>query len=278
MKLITNLLKSAKSIVYDSATSVPFDWWMKIAPRKIILYGHLISDGHHPASERYRFPSFAEFEAFTHAVQNAGYQIVGLEDFMSDKFEKMILLTFDDGYRVIFTELHPYMQRWSLPYVVFVLTAPLGSTSFIADCITRGSNNDPLYLSEEEICQLKSDGVHIGFHTVTHCRVKHATQENNISKLLQEMKIDDRYFDLFSAPFSFAYPFEAPVDFDDYDSMLTGLGFKYIFDAKGLMPPRHNHFFRIRMDTETSKKCRNCIIDNVLIEILRYWKRKILLK
>ncbi|MDX6570952.1 MAG: hypothetical protein QOC86_108, partial [Gaiellales bacterium] len=68
---------------------------------------------------------------------------------------KPVLLTFDDGYRDVFTNALPVLARLHLPATAYVVTG-------------RISGSDPSFLTWAELRIAEREGLEIGSHTVTH--------------------------------------------------------------------------------------------------------------
>jgi peptidoglycan/xylan/chitin deacetylase (PgdA/CDA1 family) len=80
----------------------------------------------------------------------------GLFDLLNPDVREGVVVTFDDGYRDNLTIAAPILEKYRIPFTVFV------STSFVKD---RGH----LYLSPEELRELSNSTlVTIGSHGVTH--------------------------------------------------------------------------------------------------------------
>jgi peptidoglycan/xylan/chitin deacetylase (PgdA/CDA1 family) len=68
---------------------------------------------------------------------------------------KPILLTFDDGYRDVFTHALPVLMRLHLAATAYVITG-------------RISSADPSFLTWQELRRAELGGIEIGSHTATH--------------------------------------------------------------------------------------------------------------
>jgi len=219
-------------------------------PQKFIVYGHLVADANHPVAQYYRYPTEREFDAFIKWFKEMGYIFVGLEDFLADDNRRKILLTFDDGFKVVRQVLHPYMMQQQLPYMLFVLTDPLTNPAFTIQTVKTSQAADQMFLSRAEILELKAQGVHIGFHTRSHRKI------NDDDDLADETLRDQLTFpreheELFSKPLCFAYPYLAPKNYMLFNNFMSDvLGYSYFFDTKGFGSSQKNHFFRVSIDIE----------------------------
>lgn len=77
--------------------------------------------------------------------------------------EKSVVITFDDGFRSIFTEAFPVLQEHGFTATVFLPTAFIGSP--------RCSFKDKECLTWDEARDLQKFGIDFGSHTVSHPRL-----------------------------------------------------------------------------------------------------------
>ncbi len=230
-------------------------------PARFVLYGHLVSDRKDcMAAQRYRYPNFAEFERFRALAEQLEYRFVTLEEYTSGAFPRMILMTFDDG----FFEVKEFHRRTELPLVLFVVSAALDNEAFGLGVFQPRRS---AFLSREDILQLKQSGVHIGFHTRTHKKIRTPADLEN------ECNAPPHFADLLSAPLCFAYPFEGPADYRPVTAVLLEAGYSWVFDTKFRTGSDGQHIFRIPMDRAHTDAVDNPIIANVLQARLAELKR-----
>ncbi len=173
-----------------------------------ILMYHAISD----ATERRTHPYYwtattpTVFADHMRHLHEQNYKTVSLLEAVnriearSVNHEKLVVLTFDDGYQDFFTQAYPILNRYGFSATVFLPTAYIGETtrSFKgADCLTW-----------EQVGDLNRAGVHFGSHTVTHPQLRtlgaHAVRnEVRRSKETIEAKLG-------SPVRTFAYPYALP--------------------------------------------------------------------
>lgn len=84
---------------------------------------------------------------------------------------KCFVLTFDDGYRDIFTTAYPILRQFNFTATIFVVTDQMGSQSR-----WEGQTAYPL-LSWDEARQLHQGGLTFGSHTVSHRRLSGLSDE-----------------------------------------------------------------------------------------------------
>ncbi|MDD5679792.1 MAG: polysaccharide deacetylase family protein [Candidatus Omnitrophica bacterium] len=265
IKKINEYLKLIISKILSFLVSIiPLRLAIMMLPRKLCFFGHVISDDKLPTRKLFRYPSFKELEKFINLMQASGYDFVSYRNYIKKDNKKKVLLTFDDGLKEIYTQLHPYMLRRRIPYMVFILTETFKKPDFMTKeyeaCV---SHEKKCFLNLEEVVKLKTDGVDIGFHTNTHFRISDDTKTAS-ADMLKEITIDKEYEDIFTKPLAFAYPFAAPKKYEEFDAILSKAGFENTFDTKWWLSDFKNHFFRWPMDIKNEKiKCENCIIFHI---------------
>ena len=105
---------------------------------------------------------------------------------------KPVLLTFDDGYANLKTNVHPLLCELGFPYTVFLVSERVGQTN--GWVTAEGYEATPL-LSWEEIAEMQADGtVVFEAHTATHphlteISVADARREMSASKETLEQKL-----------------------------------------------------------------------------------------
>lgn len=120
------------------------------------------------------------FEA--HMAELSQYKntsIIGLTDTLNTKQKHGVAITFDDGYRDNLTIAAPILERYQIPFTVFI------STAYIR------SRTHP-YLSEAEVRMLsEKPNVTIGSHGVSHAPLTECSQE----KLRDELESSKHYLE-----------------------------------------------------------------------------------
>ena len=123
-----------------------------------ILEYHMITDNPPKDAEVYNVPP-EEFAAQLDYLQQKGYTTLTLQEFMRAKHGKLtmpdkpIVLTFDDGYKNIYTDMLPILEAHGMKAVVYVISNELGKDG---------------YLTLEQVKDLQRRGVEIGSHTADH--------------------------------------------------------------------------------------------------------------
>jgi Polysaccharide deacetylase len=175
-----------------------------------ILMYHSISETLSPVRHPYFVTETAPrtFRAHMKYLKLNGYTALSpdeliqfLESGRSDQ-KKAAIITFDDGYRDIYTQAFPILQEFGLNAIVYLPTKFIGSQSrtFLGkECLTW-----------PEVRELKNAGINFGSHTVTHPKLRFLSSARLYSELRDSKKtIED---ELGSAIHSFAYPYAFPEE------------------------------------------------------------------
>ena len=118
-----------------------------------------------------------------------------------------VAITFDDAYQDLLSYAHPIMEKYGIPYTVFVPTGFIGGTA------SWRVDKHLSLLSAQELLELKGSGLaDFGSHTVNHCSmaslsekemaIEASVSRNYLSELLQVDSID-----------MFAYPYGGPSNY-----------------------------------------------------------------
>jgi peptidoglycan/xylan/chitin deacetylase (PgdA/CDA1 family) len=169
------------------------------ANRLRILMYHSISDSAHDrlavAPER--------FAAEMQLLAEQGFQVISLAEACrrlssAEDLARTIVLTFDDGHRDFLTTAAPVLRQHDFTATLFVVTGRLGDT-------TRWSSTDKksALLTRDQLRELRSEGFHLGSHTVTHADLRtldEATLDRELGDSLAAIA------DMGETFFPFAYP------------------------------------------------------------------------
>lgn len=113
----------------------------------------------------------ALFERSMTRLYHDGYRTVGLSELAgwlcrgSSFPERSFVITFDDGYRSVYDEAFPILQRLGFSATVFL---SVGQNSERADSTRLPSMCERLMLSWREIKEMHQSGIEFGGHTLTH--------------------------------------------------------------------------------------------------------------
>ena len=138
-----------------------------------ILEYHTITKNPMKGSEVYNVPP-EEFAAQLDYLKQKGYTTVTLREFMQAKHGKItlpenpIVLTFDDGYENIYTEMLPILEAKGMKAVVYVITNEL---------------DKPGYLTLEQVKDMQKRGIEIGSHTADHLALVNESAEMQLHQV-----------------------------------------------------------------------------------------------
>lgn len=151
-------------------------------------------------------------ETFRRQIQclsEAGYQTISFKELATRLHERRplpartIVIAFDDGYRNVFTDAFPILQKYGLTGTVFLITDYCGKSNNWPGNLTS-LERQPL-LSWSEIEEMRRGGFEFGAHTLTHPDLTGIPIQQAEREIVQSQReIQDR---LGAEVTSFAYPY-----------------------------------------------------------------------
>ncbi|MEO7718068.1 MAG: polysaccharide deacetylase family protein [Capsulimonas sp.] len=143
------------------------DW----PPVPILMY-HAVEDAARAPEYKHFYVTRSEFAGQMRMLRRGGYTPITfpmLADAMAGDAAlpaKPVLLTFDDGYANLLTNVHPLLRKMNFPYTVFLVSERIGKTNDWV--IAEGYEATPL-LDWTQIHEMNEwDGVSFQAHTATH--------------------------------------------------------------------------------------------------------------
>lgn len=181
-----------------------------------ILMYHSVSDQDESKPHAYyrTKTSPAMFAAQLKYLHESGYKTCSpaqaVHELQTRVASKLVVITFDDGYRDFYQQAFPTLNQYGFSATVFLPTAYIGdhTASFKGtDCLTWA-----------EVRELNRHGIQFGSHTVTHPQLRDLSRAA-IDKELASSKqtIEEK---LGCAVDSFAYPYAFPQADTDFTKML----------------------------------------------------------
>lgn len=207
-----------------------------------ILYYHRVTRGLEGAYTKDR-NMCTKYDAFREQMEHLKecYRAVGEEEIIrtiegQDNLpEHSVWVTFDDGYKDNYTNAYPILKKLNIPATFFVTTGFINrkeAPGCDALCLDRKDLAD-LFMTWEEILDLKKNGFSIGGHTTTHkilstIGASEAESEIRESKKEIEERIEEKIY-------SFAYPHgkKGDVNFSLHPKILERCGFKLAVTTLG---------------------------------------------
>ena len=175
----------------------------KINPEKIpVLAFHQVSDDFSWSITRQKLSQFERGIGF---LQQEGYKSVPLSEICKGNFEpdeKIVALTFDDGYEDFYLNAYPVLKKHGFTACVFVITGYIGQKS---DWDYNWGRYKRKHLDWSQILEISEAGFQIGSHTVNHPDLtkipnQYLSYELKESKQMLEDKLNRR-IDYLSYPF-----------------------------------------------------------------------------
>ncbi|HEY1481368.1 MAG TPA: polysaccharide deacetylase family protein [Candidatus Acidoferrum sp.] len=182
-----------------------------------ILMYHSISSNlfglSHPYSQINTTPEM--FSTQMRWLRNAGYQSIGLADMVdglsnAENMGKRVVITFDDGYRDIFTDGLPILKQCGFTATIFL------ATDRIHELPMRFEGVD--YLTWQDVRELHKEGMNFGSHTVTHPDLRSMEPEQLDYELGYSKEVIEQKLGI--AINSFSYPFPFPEEDRDFTRFL----------------------------------------------------------
>ncbi len=140
-----------------------------------VLMYHAVYDeekGEEPYGDYSLFVEKKEFEKQMNYLKSVGYTPIFLSEIDNNKYEKPIVITFDDGYENVYTNAYEVLKNKKFKFNFFIISGWLG---------------DP-YVTSEQLKELSnSEYVEIGSHTVSHVKLDELDYKEQ-EKQLKESK------------------------------------------------------------------------------------------
>lgn len=141
------------------------------SPIPILMY-HSVESSLRPPQYKHFYVHAKEFAWQMLALKRAGYTPLTfsqLDNILSGIVScprKPILLTFDDGYENLLTNVHPLLHKLNFAYTVFLVSSKVGGTN---DWVTAEGYEPTALLGWSDILRMQSEGgVSFEAHTASH--------------------------------------------------------------------------------------------------------------
>ena len=163
-----------------------------------ILTFHSISDN----NQDFFAVSLSVFEAEMQRLAEKGYKGISLRQFYENAGQgKVVVLTFDDGYKDFFETVVPILNALNFSATVFILAGLIGSLA----CWRKKELQSSVLLDWDEIHSAIDAGCEIGSHGLYHPNYFHLSTEGLKQEIAGSKRIIEENIE---APVtSFAYPY-----------------------------------------------------------------------
>jgi len=162
----------------------------------------------------------AVFEQQVRFLQENGYRGVSVSEAFRavqrparDEGQKLVAITFDDGYQDFYTHAFPILNRYGYSATVFLPTAYIGDSSRRfkeEECLTWA-----------QVRELRKVGVEFGSHTVTHPQLRDVGPERLREEVVgSKAEIEQR---LGESVGTFSYPYAFPETDREFVARLRGV-------------------------------------------------------
>ncbi len=144
------------------------------SPVPILMY-HAVEDAPRPPQYKHFYVTAGEFAGQMRLLKSSGYSPITFGTLAAARAgqsalpPKPVLLTFDDGYTNLKTNVHPLLRSLGFPYTVFLVSELVGKTN--AWVAAEGYEPAPLLDWPDILAMQAEGGVEFEGHTQTHPRL-----------------------------------------------------------------------------------------------------------
>lgn len=151
--------------------------------RKVpILMYHAVDDQAFAGGVTELFVTPANMEAQLKYIKDHGYSAIWFEDLANlSSYSKPVILTFDDGYKNMYTKLFPLLKKYNIKATIFIFPMNIGTT---------GNEVNRNFLTWEMIDEMQKSGlVSFQSHTMTHRNLDSLTKAEQKTELEESKRI-----------------------------------------------------------------------------------------
>jgi peptidoglycan/xylan/chitin deacetylase (PgdA/CDA1 family) len=142
-----------------------------------------------------------KFEALCKIVDDNGFKFCSAEQYFSSLEKgRLLICSFDDGYKSVLKFGLPILSRFNFTATVFVCTNHIGQTN----AWNPKDKRNRQHMSMEELHLLKNQGWEIGSHGTNHISFNRLSEEEILSNLTESKSVLSSHFGNIN---SFAYPY-----------------------------------------------------------------------
>ncbi len=164
----------------------------------------------HDIAERSSVISFSPqiFRQGMTQLHESGYRTLSLIDAANCLRKKeafparSMVITFDDGYRSVYEEAFPVLQRYGMSATVFLTVGKRNNVNLVRDLPSLEGRS---MLSWRSVQEMQSYGIVFGAHTMTHPDLTHLPMDEIKEEILESKEIIENA--LGTTVSTFAYPY-----------------------------------------------------------------------
>lgn len=163
---------------------------------------HSICKPQNPQESSY-YLSPERFRQFFYQLRKSGYKTVTADRWIAGQVPpKHVLLTFDDGYDDLYTEMFPFFAQLGFTALVFLVAGQIGASNIWDQKNGLRARN---LLNLDQIREMQKYGIAFGSHTMTH---PHLPDVSDADLIREVRESKHRLEDLLGVEISsFAYPY-----------------------------------------------------------------------
>lgn len=185
-------------------------------------------------------------------LSEAGFKIISPDLILSNK-NRSVVLSFDDAYKGVYTDLFPFFAEYKYPFVVFQTVDFIDKEHYLSDVMIRN--------------MLRYEGFFLGAHTLSHSQLSTLGREQICQEIMQSKRVLQDKFNV--SVTCLAYPYgdlvsisymcvkEAVKNYDfAFSTIQTGV--KEIYKTgwcRYLIP-------RINVNEKNASRIMNCILQS----------------
>lgn len=122
------------------------------------------------------FVKVNDFENQMKYLNENGYTTLFISEIEeANKYERPIIITFDDGYRDVYTNAFPILEKYNIKANLYIISGYLGGDKYLTTDMLKELAKSPL--------------IEIGSHTITHSILTKVSDEELENQLKQSKKV-----------------------------------------------------------------------------------------
>ncbi len=175
---------------------------------KVLIYHRVLQDPDDSRKHEYMCVYASDFRKHLRLLERWGFTSITFHDYHLylkgelDLPRKPVIITFDDGYKDVFENAYPLLQKFGMKAVIFAIA----NSKILSNVWDHGSEHPASDLmTEHELLELHSAGHEIGSHSLSHPALPSISKEQLWEELSRSRMLLEI---LLNAPVrSVAYPY-----------------------------------------------------------------------